>query len=138
MQDTVVPRSPRLVLASGSVSRLRVLRDAGFDPVVVVSGVDEEFAGLTPTEAVVAIAERKALAVAERCQDSLVIGCDSMLELDGEALGKPASSDEVKENMEAFIRSTDHAAHRTLFDRHVDGPAPKSSGQFRGALRFPQ
>ena len=90
-------RSPRLVLASSSASRLRVLRDAGFDPVVVVSGVGEEFEGLTPTEAVVAIAERKALAVAERCQDALVIGCDSMLELDGEALGKPASGAEVTE-----------------------------------------
>ena len=97
LQDTVVPRSPRLVLASSSASRLRVLRDAGFDPAVVVSGVGEEFGGLTPTEAVVAIAERKALAVAERCQDGLVIGCDSMLELDGEALGKPASGAEVKE-----------------------------------------
>ena len=92
-----VSRSPRLVLASSSASRLRVLRDAGFDPVVLVSGVGEEFEGLTPTQAVVAIAERKALAVAERCQDGLVIGCDSMLELDGEALGKPASGVEVQE-----------------------------------------
>jgi septum formation protein len=97
LEDTVVPRSPRLVLASGSASRLRVLRDAGFDPVVVVSGVGEEFEGLTPTEAVVAIAERKATAVADRYQDGLVIGCDSMLELDGEALGKPGSGAEVKE-----------------------------------------
>jgi septum formation protein len=97
LEDTVVSQSPRLVLASGSASRLRVLRDAGFDPAVIVSGVGEEFEGRTPTEAVVAIAERKALAVAERCQDGLVIGCDSMLELDGEALGKPVSGAEVKE-----------------------------------------
>jgi septum formation protein len=97
LEDTGVSRSPRLVLASSSASRLRVLRDAGFDPVVVVSGVGEEFEGLTPKEAVVAIAERKALAVAERCRDALVIGCDSMLELDGEALGKPVSGAEVKE-----------------------------------------
>src|SRR5271165_985992 len=72
-----VEGSSRLVLASGSVSRLRVLRDAGFDPAVVVSGVSEAFEGLTPTLAVVAIAERKASAVAERCRDALVIGCDS-------------------------------------------------------------
>ena len=85
------------MLASSSASRLRVLRDAGFDPVLVVSGVGEEFEDLTPAEAVVVIAERKALAVADRCQDGLVIGCDSMLELDGEALGKPASGAEVKE-----------------------------------------
>jgi septum formation protein len=97
LEDTVVTRSHRLILASGSASRLRVLRDAGFDPVVVVSGVGEEFGGLTPEEAVVAIAERKALAVAERCRDGLVIGCDSMLELDGEAIGTPASGGEVKD-----------------------------------------
>lgn len=86
-----------LVLASGSASRLRVLRDAGFDPTVLVSGVNEDFDGLNPTQAVVAIAERKASAVAIRCHDSLVIGCDSMLELDGEALRKPASSNETEE-----------------------------------------
>jgi septum formation protein len=97
LEDTVVSPSPRIVLASSSASRLRVLRDAGFDPAVVVSGVGEEFEGLTPAEAVVAIAERKASAVADRCRDGLVIGCDSMLELDGEALGKPGSGDEVKE-----------------------------------------
>lgn len=87
----------RLVLASSSTSRLRVLRDAGFDPTVVVSGVDEGFDGLDPTQAVVAIAARKASAVADRCRDSLVVGCDSMLELDGEALGKPVSRAEIRE-----------------------------------------
>ncbi len=93
--DPVATRSPRLVLASGSPSRLAVLRDAGFDPEVVVSGVSEELDGLTPAQAVVVLAERKALAVADHCGDSLVIGCDSMLEFDGEALGKPASGAEV-------------------------------------------
>ena len=100
--ESHVPAAPRppvlpLVLASGSASRLRVLRDAGFDPTVVVSGVNEDFDGLNPRQAVVAIAERKASAVADGCDDSLVIGCDSMLELDGEALGKPASTAEIRE-----------------------------------------
>jgi len=93
----MAPPVRRLVLASGSASRLRVLRDAGFDPAVVVSGVPEDFDGLDPTQAVVAIAERKTSAVADRCRNSLVIGCDSMLEIDGEALGKPASSAETVE-----------------------------------------
>jgi septum formation protein len=93
----MTPPLLRLVLASSSASRLRVLRDAGFDPAVVVSGVREDFDGLNPTQAVVAIAERKASAVADRCQNSLVIGCDSMLEIDGEPLGKPISSAEILE-----------------------------------------
>jgi septum formation protein len=73
------------------------LRDAGLDPVVVVSGAHEDFGGLTPDQAVVTIAERKALAVAARSPDSLVIGCDSLLEIDGQAFGKPASIAETKE-----------------------------------------
>jgi septum formation protein len=106
-RDPGSPRGLRLVLASGSLSRLRILHDAGFDPMVVVSGVDEDFDGLTPTQAVVAIADRKALAVAERCPDSLVIACDSMLELDGEAFGKPASAAETKE---MWLRLSDRQA----------------------------
>jgi nucleoside triphosphate pyrophosphatase len=81
------------VLASGSAGRLRVLRSAGIDPEVVVSGVDETTDGHLDTATLVRVlAERKASAVAARRPDALVLGCDSMLELDQKAFGKPASA----------------------------------------------
>jgi septum formation protein len=84
----------RLVLASGSPARLRLLRAAGFDPEVVVSGVDEDVfdphAGVH--EIVLTLAVRKAEAVAPQVGDALVVGCDSLLDVDGEALGKPESA----------------------------------------------
>jgi septum formation protein len=87
---------PAFVLASGSAGRLRVLRDAGFDPEVVVSGVDEaDERGLEPAALVQRLAERKAAAVAGLRPGALVLGCDSLLELDSEALGKPASAAEA-------------------------------------------
>ncbi len=82
-----------LVLASGSAGRLRVLRDAGIEPEVVVSGVDETTEAGLPTEEIVAIlAERKAAAVAALRPGALVLGCDSLLDLDHAAWGKPASA----------------------------------------------
>jgi septum formation protein len=82
-----------LVLASGSAGRLRVLRAAGIDPEVVVSGVDETADADLDTAALVGVlAERKAAAVAARRPGALVLGCDSMLDLDGKAFGKPASA----------------------------------------------
>jgi septum formation protein len=81
------------VLASTSPARLRVLRDAGFDPVVVPSGADEEFGDLPTERAVVVIGERKASAVAAQFDDALVLGCDSMLHFDGTSLGKPITPD---------------------------------------------
>jgi septum formation protein len=87
--------APKLILASGSTARLRVLRDAGFDPDVAVSGVDETVGQMATAEAVIVLAERKAKAVARRYSDALVLGCDSLLELDGTSLGKPRSEDDI-------------------------------------------
>ncbi|MET8544906.1 nucleoside triphosphate pyrophosphatase [Kitasatospora sp. NPDC004799] len=86
-----------LVLASASPARLGLLRQAGLDPRVVVSGVDEDaITAATPAELALVLAEAKAKAVAAELADGeLVIGCDSVLELDGEALGKPADAAEA-------------------------------------------
>jgi septum formation protein len=87
---------PAIVLASGSPARLAVLRAAGLDPEVVVSGVDENaFTAGTPAELAGLLARAKAAAVAAGRADGLVIGCDSLLDLDGRALGKPASAAEA-------------------------------------------
>jgi septum formation protein len=98
-----VTSTPRLVLASQSPARLQTLRNAGLDPVVIVSGVDESILdGLLPRELALGLAELKAAAVADRLGEhpeapdgALVLGCDSVLELDGRALGKPAGPDEA-------------------------------------------
>lgn len=89
--------APSLVLASASPARLATLRSAGMEPDVIVSGVDEsQLVDLPPAELALQLAELKAAAVAGRVTgDRLVLGCDSVLELDGEAYGKPVSAEEA-------------------------------------------
>jgi septum formation protein len=86
----------RVVLASASPARLAVLRAAGIDPEVIVSGVDEDaYSAPTTGELTQMLASAKASAVASALSDGLVIGCDSMLDLDGRAYGKPSSPEDA-------------------------------------------
>ncbi|MDQ2811316.1 MAG: Maf-like protein [Actinomycetota bacterium] len=89
-----------IVLASSSPTRLAALRAAGLKPTVMVSGVDESaFSADTPAELVGQLAQAKAAAVASGLAAGLVIGCDSLLDLDGRALGKPGSAAEAAERL---------------------------------------
>jgi septum formation protein len=89
---------PTLILASASPARLATLRAAGIEPEVIVSGVDEsQVEDADPAAFVTRLAELKAGAVQARVHENPELGagagwllaCDSMLELDGEVLGKP-------------------------------------------------
>lgn len=107
----------RFVLASASSGRRRVLRQAGIDPLVIVSGVDEDatMAALdpsaTPSEVTTALALAKAKAVvgvldAAVAADCVVVGCDSMLYRDGQLHGKPRTAQAVRHQWHAMAGST--------------------------------
>lgn len=89
--------APRIVLASASPSRNRLLRSAGITPEVIVSGVNEEdpiYAELSPRELVIALAIVKAHTVRNLVDfPALIIGCDSTFEFEGRSLGKPGTEE---------------------------------------------
>jgi len=88
---------PRIVLASQSTSRRRLLEDAGLKPTIIVSNVDEEtdfFNAMTPEDMVIALAISKAHTVREMIDyPAIIIGCDSTFDVDGVSFGKPGTPD---------------------------------------------
>ena len=92
---------PRIVLASQSTSRLRLLEGAGISPLVRISHVDEEtdfFNAMTPADMVIALAVTKAHTVREQIDfPAIIIGCDSTFDVDGVSFGKPGSPEIARE-----------------------------------------
>jgi septum formation protein len=90
--------SRRLVLASASPARERVLREAGLVPEVIVSGVDEDDVTGRTDEVARTLAERKAQVVASQVDgDAIVIGCDTVLDVDGKTRGKAPTLEVARE-----------------------------------------
>ena len=123
-----------LLLASASPARLSVLRTAGLDPFVTVSGVDEDtvlahMGGEPPPDRIRALAEAKADAVVRMLtagelpdlphHDVVVIGCDSMLLIDGELQGKPEGPEQARLRWKQMsgrdgVLITGHAVRRVV------------------------
>lgn len=87
---------PAFVLASASPARQRLLQTAGIEPIVRPSDFDESQVQCSnPAELVQVLALGKAEVVAQQCSDALILGCDSVLALEGEIYGKPADAAEA-------------------------------------------
>ncbi|MGW5365536.1 Maf family protein [Actinopolymorpha pittospori] len=128
----VVQASKRFVLASRSPARLVTLRAAGIEPEVIVSGVDENDVGDVrgAAEHALVLARRKAQAVSAQLEgeSALVLGCDSVLEFDGEVLGKPGTVDEALKRWRrmrggAGVLHTGHCVVQTDTGRMVEAAA---------------
>jgi len=108
---------PRIVLASQSSSRRRLLTDAGPKPTIIVSHVDEEtdfFNAMTPEDMVIALAISKAHTVREMIDyPAIIIGCDSTFDVDGVSFGKPGTPEVATERAKKISGRTGllHTGH---------------------------
>ena len=108
---------PRIVLASQSTSRRRLLEDAGLKPTIIVSNVDEEtdfFNAMAPVDMVIALAISKAHTVRELIDyPAIIIGCDSTFDVDGVSFGKPGTPEVAIERAQKISGRTGllHTGH---------------------------
>jgi septum formation protein len=108
---------PRIVLASQSTSRRRLLEDAGLKPTIIVSNVDEEtdfFNAMAPIDMVIALAISKAHTVREMIDyPAIIIGCDSTFDVDGVSFGKPGTPEVAIERAQKISGRTGllHTGH---------------------------
>lgn len=130
----------QLVLGSASPGRLKVLRQAGIDPLVVVSGVDEDAviaalgSNTSPGDVVRILAQAKTdqvAAILDRtvAADCVVIGCDSMLFIDGRLVGKPASADAARNQWRSMSGRSGQLYTGHCLLRLLDGNASQRASE---------
>jgi septum formation protein len=136
----------RLILASQSPARTKLLAEAGIRHTVLVSDVDEDAVqaryGVTdPHDTALLLARAKAEAVAAlpEADGTLVLGCDSVFEFDGEAHGKPYTAGVARERMLRMSGNSGvlHTGHWLVDCRDTapdDGTAAPGSGATLGAV----
>jgi septum formation protein len=129
----------RLILASASPARLKVLRDAGLHPEVLVSGVDEDAITADNGPALVkALARAKAEAVASTLPDPdlAVIGCDSVFEYAGQLFGKPLTPQRARERCRQVSGQSGllHTGHHVIVRK--DGSEVTSNEVATTKVRF--
>jgi septum formation protein len=132
------PAARRLVLASASLARLRTLRAAGVEPEVRISALDEdEVTAPDPAALVLALARAKATRVVRRRDHALVLGCDSLLDLDGRPYGKPVSGADVLARWERMAgRTGTLRTGHALLDVRGGTVVGEATGVASTAVRF--
>jgi len=102
-----VPAQPgSLVLASASPRRRKLLRDAGYTFEVIEPPFDDgrlDLSGIPAARAAEALAHLKASVTADTLTDAVVIGCDTVVALDEQAMGKPADVDHARRMLNALM-----------------------------------
>ena len=106
-----------VILASGSATRLGMLRNAGVPVLPLPASIDEEAVtsaleaeGATPREIANALAELKAVRISQKHPDSLVVGCDQVLEFNGRTVGKCRTLAESRQLLKR-LRGKSHELH---------------------------
>jgi septum formation protein len=131
----------RLILASSSPIRRALLDRAGVPHEAMPARLDEEALraaleaeGTTPRDMADALAEAKALKLAARHPDALVLGCDQVLEFDGRAMGKAKSRDEAAAQLSALSGKT-HRLHSAAVICEKGRPVWRHVGTVRLTMR---
>ncbi|TQJ51804.1 Maf family protein [Phycicoccus sp. SLBN-51] len=126
------PSPVHVVLASASPARKKLLHAAGIEPSIMVSGVDEDaataraeetYGPLEPADLALVLARAKAEDIAPQVDEALVIGCDSILELDGDGHGKPQTPEQAIERWQLMRGRSGvlHTGHWLIDTREDDG-----------------